>query len=398
MNSFASRIRQIQPSATLAMAAVARAMKAKGLPVIDFGLGEPDFPSPEVASEAAHRAIRENYTKYTPPGGSDDLKDAILAKLSSENGLSYDRKEVIVSCGAKHTLYNIAQVLFEAGNEVILPAPYWVSYPDQVRLNDATPVILSTREEDRFLMTPDALKAAITPRTKAVILNDPSNPTGAAYPAAQLSALAEVLAEASLWVISDEIYEKFTYDGQAHGSIAALSDALKQKTILVNGVSKAYAMTGWRIGYAAGPKTVISAMETVQSQSTSNPASISQKAAAAALREGAAFTRTMVSEFSRRRDLAVARLNQMPGVRCLSPAGSFYLFPNVQGLMGKQSEKTTLRSAADLSAYLLEEAGVLTVPSEPFGAEGYLRLSYAVSQETLTAGLDKMEAAISRLS
>ncbi len=392
------RVSHIGPSATLAMAAVAREMKTRGLPVIDFGLGEPDFPSPEAASEAAHRAIRENYTKYTSPGGADDLKDAIIDKLNAENGLSYDRKEVVVSCGAKHTLYNIAQVLFEAGDEVIIPAPYWVSYPDQVRLNDATPIILPTREEDGFLMTPSALRAAITPRTKAVILNDPSNPTGAAYSSKQLSALAEILLSAPLWIISDEIYEKFIYDGHTHASIAALGDALKQKTILVNGVSKAYAMTGWRIGYAAGPKGVVEAMEMVQSQSTSNPASISQKAAAAALREGAAFTRRMVAEFSLRRSISVERLNKMSGVRCRSPAGSFYLFPNVQGLIGKRSAQKTIQSAADVAAYLLEEAGVLTVSGEPFGAPGYLRLSYAVSQETLVAGLEKMEAAILRLS
>ncbi len=380
------------------MAAIARELKAKGLPVIDFGLGEPDFPSPDVASEAAHRAIREHYTKYTPPSGADDLKEAIIAKLQSENGLAYDKKEVIVSCGAKHTLYNIAQVLFEAGDEVIIPAPYWVSYPDQVRLNDATPVIVPTREEDQFLMTPHALRAALTPHTKAIILNDPANPTGAAYSEAQLSALAACLVALPLWIISDEIYEKFLYDGRTHASIAALSNDLRQKTILVNGVSKAYAMTGWRIGYAAGPKAVITAMETLQSQSTSNPASISQKAAAAALRDGAPFTRRMVDEFSRRRDVAITQLNKMPGVRCAPPAGSFYLFPNVQGLIGKCDAQKPLQSAADVASYFLEKAGVLTVSGESFGAAGYLRLSYAVAQETLVAGLAKMNAAILALS
>ncbi len=395
---FAQRISRVRPSATLAMAAVARSMRAAGKSVIDFGLGEPDFPTPDVAIEAAIRALREGDTRYTPPGGTDDLRAAIVAKLAAENGLAYDKKEVIVSCGAKHTLYNIAQVLFEAGDEVILPAPYWVSYPDQVLLNDATPVIVPTREAEGFRLTPDALRAAITPRTRAVILNAPSNPTGAAYTPAQLAALAEVIAPTSAWIISDEIYETFVYDGRAHTSIATISEEIKRKTLVVNGVSKAYAMTGFRIGYAAGPAEVIAAMEMVQSQSTSNPTSISQRAAAAALRGGAAFTKTMVTEFERRRNMAVGRLNKMPGVRCPKPDGSFYLFPNVEGLLGKQDGTRRLDTSSDVAAWLLDQAGVLTVPGEPFGAPGYLRISYAVPYETLTAGLDKMEAAIAQLA
>jgi len=380
------------------MAVVARSMRAAGKVVIDFGLGEPDFPSPDVAIEAAICALREGDTRYTPPGGTDDLRAAIVSKLATENGLTYDKKEVIASCGAKHTLYNIAQVLFDAGDEVILPAPYWVSYPDQVVLNDATPVVVPTREAEGFRLTPDALRAAITPRTRAVILNAPSNPTGAAYTPTQLAALAEVIAPTSAWIISDEIYETFVYDGQAHASIAAVSEEIKRKTIVVNGVSKAYAMTGFRIGYAAGPVEVIAAMEMVQSQSTSNPTSISQRAAAAALRGGAAFTKTMVAEFERRRNMAVARLNKMPGVRCPKPEGSFYLFPNVEGLIGKQDGSRRINTSSDVAAWFLEQAGVLMVPGEPFGAPGYLRLSYAVPYETLVAGLDKMEAAIVKLA
>jgi aspartate aminotransferase len=380
------------------MAAVARAMKAKGIPVIDFGLGEPDFNSPDVASEAAIRAIRDGYTKYTPPGGADDLKEAIVAKLARDNGLTYDKKEVIASCGAKHTLYNIAQVLFEAGDEVIIPAPYWVSYPDQVVLNDATPVIVQTREEDQFCMTPAQLQAALTPRTRAIILNAPSNPTGAFYDAKQLAGLAEILAPLPVWMISDEIYEKFVYDGRTCASIATLSPEIKRKTLVVNGVSKAYSMTGWRIGYAAGPREVIAAMETVQSQSTSNPASISQKAAAAALTSGEAFTKKMVAEFEGRRNLSVSRLNEIPGIRCLSPAGSFYLFPNVSGLIGKRHGAREIASSSDVAAYLLETAGVLTVPGEPFGAPGYVRISYAVPTETLTLGLEKIKSAVHALA
>lgn len=395
---FANRIGQIKPSPTMAMAAKAKEMAGKGIDVTDFGLGEPDFNSPDVALQAGIEAIQKGYTKYTPPSGTDEIKDAIIQKLKNENHLDYGKKEIIVSCGAKHTLYNIAQVLFEKGDEVIIPAPYWVSYPDQVLLNDATPVIVETREEDRFLMTADQLKNAITSKTKAVILNYPSNPTGSAYSAKDFESFAPLLAKAPAWIISDEIYEKFLYDHAIHTSIASLSPALKSKTIVVNGVSKAYSMTGWRIGYAAGPKEVIEAMTTVQSQSTSNPTSISQKAAAAALRGGAAFIQTMVAEFDKRRTFITERLNRLPGVRCPKPVGSFYVFPNVKGVVGKSYNQHVINSSADLAAFLLEEGGVSTIPGEAFGAAGYLRLSYAVSHEVLTKGLDKIEKAILKLS
>ena len=381
----------------MAMAAKAKAMAAKGIEVTDFGLGEPDFNSPDVAREAGIRAIREGYTKYTPPSGSDELKEAIVQKLKNENGLDYEKKEVIVSCGAKHTLYNIAQVLFERGDEVIIPAPYWVSYPDQVLLNDAAPVIVETREEDQFLLTPERLRKAISPRTKALILNSPSNPTGSAYSAKQLEGLAEVLISAPIWIVSDEIYEKFIYDGAVHTSVAALHPDLKRKTLVVNGVSKAYSMTGWRIGYAAGPNEVIEAMGTVQSQSTSNPTSISQKAAAAALLGGASFIKTMVAEFDKRRGLVVERLNRIPGIRCPRPAGGFYVFPNVKGLMGKQAGGYQINNSSDLALFLLEEGRVSTIAGEAFGADGYLRLSYAVSQEILDKGLRQLENAVSKL-
>ncbi|HLG23241.1 MAG TPA: pyridoxal phosphate-dependent aminotransferase [Candidatus Manganitrophaceae bacterium] len=394
---FAQRISQIKPSPTMAMAAKAKAMAAKGIEVTDFGLGEPDFNSPDVAREAGIRAIREGYTKYTPPSGSDELKEAIVQKLKNENGLDYEKKEVIVSCGAKHTLYNIAQVLFERGDEVIIPAPYWVSYPDQVLLNDAAPVIVETREEDQFLLTPERLRKAISPRTKALILNSPSNPTGSAYSAKQLEGLAEVLISAPIWIVSDEIYEKFIYDGAVHTSVAALHPDLKRKTLVVNGVSKAYSMTGWRIGYAAGPKEVIEAMGTVQSQSTSNPTSISQKAAAAALLGGASFIKTMVAEFDKRRGLVVERLNRIPGIRCPRPTGGFYVFPNVKGLMGKQAGGYQINNSSDLALFLLEEGRVSTIAGEAFGADGYLRLSYAVSQEILDKGLRQLENAVSKL-
>lgn len=395
---FAKRVQQIKPSPTMAMAAKAKAMAAKGISITDFGLGEPDFNTPAVAAEAGIRAIQQGFTKYTPPSGTDELKEAVCRKLKKENNLDYEKKEIIVSCGAKHTLYNIAQVLFERGDEVIIPAPYWVSYPDQVLLNDATPVIVETREEDQFLMTPEQLKRAITPRTKAVILNYPSNPTGSSYTAKHLEALAGVLSDAPVWIISDEIYEKFIYDGVAHTSIASLGPELKRKTIVVNGVSKAYAMTGWRIGYAAGPKEIIDAMGTVQSQSTSNPTSISQKAAAAALQGSDEFIKTMVAEFDQRRLFVVERLNQIQGIRCPRPIGSFYVFPNIKGLIGTGYKGYQIKGSTDLASFLLEEGGISTIPGEAFGAEGYLRLSYAVSREVLSEGVEKLKNAVLKLS
>lgn len=395
---FAKRIQQIKPSPTMAMAAKAKAMAAKGISITDFGLGEPDFNTPAAAAEAGIRAIQQGFTKYTPPSGTDELKEAVCRKLKKENNLDYEKKEIIVSCGAKHTLYNIAQVLFERGDEVIIPAPYWVSYPDQVLLNDATPIIVETREEDHFLMTPEQFKKAITPRTKAVILNYPSNPTGSSYTAKHLEALAGVLSDAPVWIISDEIYEKFIYDGVAHTSIASLSPELKRKTIVVNGVSKAYAMTGWRIGYAAGPKEIIDAMGTVQSQSTSNPTSISQKAAAAALQGSDEFIKTMVAEFDQRRLFVVERLNQIRRIRCPRPVGSFYVFPNIKGLIGTGYKGYQIKGSTDLASFLLEEGGISTIPGEAFGAEGYLRLSYAVSKEVLSEGVEKLKNAVLKLS
>ncbi len=394
----ANRIGKIKPSPTMAMAARARTLIERGIDVVNLGLGEPDFQTPETASKAGIDAIRSGYTKYTPPSGALELKEIILQKLKVDNGLDYDHNEIIVSCGAKHSLYNIAQVLFEKGDEVIIPAPYWVSYPDQVLLNDAIPVIVKTKEEDGFLMTPEQLKEAITPRTKGVIFNSPSNPTGATYTAKHFEAFSDLLLNTPLWIISDEIYEKFIYEGRSHTSIASLSPDLKKKTIVVNGVSKAYAMTGWRIGYAAGPKEIIRAMGTVQSQSTSNPTSISQKAAAAALKEGTPFIQTMIEEFGRRRQFMIKGLNRIPGIQCPSPAGSFYLFPNVQKILGKRHKGEEILGSVDLATFLLEEGGVTTIPGVAFGAEGYLRISYAAPEDILERGMKKIEQAIRLLT
>ncbi len=392
------RMQQIKTSATMEMAAREKTLKAQGIDIISFGLGEPDFPTAPVAAEAGIAAIRDGETRYTPPAGTDRLKEAIIQKLKKDNHLEYEKKEIIVSCGAKHTLYNVSQVLFEEGDEVIIPAPYWVTYPDQVRLSGATPVFVETTETDGFLMTPAQLKTAITPRTKGIILNSPSNPTGAIYKKKDYEAFSDLLLSTDLTIISDEIYEKFLYGDAAHFSIAALDPAIKKKTIVVNGVSKAYSMTGWRIGYAAGPVEVVQAMTTLQSQSTSNPTSISQKASEVALAKGEHFITEMVSAFAERRDMMVEQLKQIEGVSCSSPPGSFYLFPNVKGLIGKQHSRGIIQNTSDLASFLLEEGGVTTIPGEAFGAPGYLRLSFASSKSVLSAGLEKIKIAISRLS
>ncbi len=394
----AKRIGRIQASATMAMAARAKVLKAEGIEIISFGLGEPDFETANVAAEAGIAAIHTGETRYTPPGGTDELKKAIIQKLKRDNGLDYTKKEIIVSCGAKHTLYNIAQVLFEKGDEVIIPAPYWVTYPDQILLSGATPVIVDTKESDGFLMSPAALKAALTSRTKGIIFNAPSNPTGSIYTITDYKAFSDLLIEADLCIISDEIYEKFLYDGASHTSIATLNAALKAKTIVVNGVSKAYSMTGWRIGYAAGPEDVIQAMTKLQSQSTSNPCSIAQKASAAALNTGEPFVSEMLDAFSERRRFMLETLNKIPGISCTLPPGSFYVFPNVKDLLGKSHANGVIKNTLDLATFLLEEGGVTTIPGEAFGAPGYLRLSFAASKDVLKRGLEKIQDALAQLS
>ncbi len=393
----AARVGRIQPSPTMAMAARAKALAAQGIDVVDFGVGEPDFDTPDSIKEAAIAAIRAGFTKYTPPAGTDELKRAIVARLDADRGLHYQPSEIVVSCGAKHTLYNLAQALFEAGDEVIIPSPYWVSYPDQVLLNDATPVIVPTTEDHGFMLDPRRLEAAITPRTKALIVNSPSNPTGAGYTKAQLERLADVALRHRLIVISDEIYGQIVYDGFRHVSIASLSPEMKANTVVVDGVSKTYAMTGWRIGYAAGPAALMTAVATMQSQSTSNPASISQKAAVAALTGPRTSIERMVVEFAARRDEMVRRLAAMPGVTCFRPQGAFYAFPHVASYYGKRAGSTTVKDSNDLATYLIEEARIAVVAGAGFGADGYVRLSYATSLDRIRTGLDRMSAALSKL-
>jgi aspartate aminotransferase len=394
----AERVKGIKPSPTLAVDARAKAMKAEGIDVVGFGAGEPDFDTPENIKEAAVRALKSGFTKYTPVGGTDELKDAIINKLKNDNGIGYDRSQIIVSTGAKHSLYNVAQALYGPGDEVIIPAPYWVSYPDQVILNDAKPVIVQTREDEGFVLTAEALERAITPRTRALILNSPSNPTGLGYPKEALEKIAEVAVRHKVAVISDEIYEKITYDGFRHVSIASLGSEIKDLTITINGLSKSHAMTGWRLGYAAGPKEVIGAMTKIQSQSTSNPCSITQKAAVEALNGPQDFLPVMVAEFDKRRKYIVERLNAIPGVSCPTPVGAFYAFPRVSPIYGKTFKGKEIKGSADLAAYLLEEAKVAVVSGDAFGADEYIRLSYATSMATIEKGLDRIEKAVSELS
>lgn len=387
----------IKPSPTLAIDTRAKSLMASGIDIINFGVGEPDFDTPENIKEAAIKAIRNGFTKYTPVGGIDELKTAIIEKFKRDNGITYERDEIIVSCGAKHSLYNIAEALFDPGDEVIMPAPYWVSYLEQVLLCDAIPIIIKTDEKTSFKITPELLKANLSKKTKALILNSPSNPAGAVYNRKTLEEIAEIAITHNFYVISDEIYEKLTYDGFKHVSIASLGNEIKEQTIVVNGLSKSYAMTGWRIGFAAGPKEITSAMNNIQSQSTSNPTSIAQKAAVEALRGNQDFVSQMVSEFDRRRVYMVERLQKIKGITCSRPMGAFYVFPNVSYYYGKIFKGKPINSSIDLSSYLLEEAKVAVVPGEAFGADRYIRLSYAVSMENIEKGLQRIEAALTNL-
>jgi aspartate aminotransferase len=393
----ATRTKKIKPSPTLAVTMKAKALQKEGRDIIGFGAGEPDFDTPEHIKKAAIRAIEAGFTKYTPVGGIDELKDAVINKLMRDNDLSYKRSQIVVSTGAKHTLYNLAQVLFGRGDEVIIPSPYWVSYPDIVLLADAKPVILNTKESDRFKIHPDELDKAITKKTKAVILNAPSNPTGSAYTLEELRVLGDVLADRGILVISDDIYEKILYDGLKFYNIVNVGEKLKKMTIVVNGVSKAYAMTGWRIGYAAGPEEIVSAMTEIQSQSTSNPTSIAQKAAVEALNGDQGVVDHMVCEFEKRRDFIVEGLNHIPGIQCMKPEGAFYVFPNVSALYGKSYRGGKITNSTELSEFLLEEANVAVVPGVAFGSDDHIRLSYATSMDIIGNGLARIETAVKSL-
>ena len=393
----AERVKRIKPSPTFAAAAKAAAMRARGIEVISFAQGEPDFDTPANIKEAAYKAIREGITKYTPAAGFDDLKDAIIQKFKRDNGLTYDRSQILASAGAKLCIYNLAQVLFEAGDEVIVPAPYWVSYTDIVLLMDAQPVVIPTTEGQGFRISPQQLASAITPRTKAILLNSPNNPTGATYTAEELRALAGILVQKKILIIADDIYEKFVYDGIAFTSIASLGKEVQDQTMVINGVSKTYSMTGWRIGFAAGPAELIAEMGKVQTQNVSNPVSFCQKAAVEALVGPQDSVGQMIVEFDRRRRYIVDRLNAMPGITCPLPQGAFYVFPNITGLCGRKWGEKKISNSADVTDFLLEEARVAGVAGSGFGDDKYIRFSYATSMKNIENGMDRIQEALKKL-
>jgi aspartate aminotransferase len=397
MSVLSNRAKSLKPSPTLAINAKAKSMQAQGIHVISFGAGEPDFDTPQNIKKAAKKAIDDGFTKYTPVGGIDELKDAVIKKFQRDSGLTYRRSEVLVSCGGKHSFYNLAQAIFDQGDEVIVPAPFWVSYPPMVALANAKPVIVETTEKNEFKITSEELKRAITPKTKALIINSPSNPTGSAYSRKELERIAEIVLSKNFFVISDEIYEKIVYDGFEFTSIASLGEEMKKKTIIVHGVAKTYAMTGWRIGYTAGSEEIISAMNNIQSQSTSNPTSIAQKASVEALIGPQDEVGKMVVAFGQRRNYIVDRLNRTQGVSCYKPVGAFYVFPNFSSYYGKSYQGKKIENSTHLADYFLDVAKVAVVPGVEFGADPFERLSYATSMEDIKEGLNRIEEALNKL-
>ena len=386
----AKRTTLISPSPTLAITAKAKQMKAQGIDVIGFGAGEPDFDTPVYIKDVAKKSIDEGFTKYTATSGIEELRKAICKKFKDDNGLDYEPSQIIVSCGAKHSLFNAIMCLCEKGDEVILPSPYWVTYLEQIKLSQAKPVIIETSEKYNFKLLHKTLKHAITPKTKCLILNSPSNPTGMVYNKDELKAIADLAVKNKFYVISDEVYEKIIYEGE-HISIASLGPEIKDLTIVINGVSKTYSMTGWRIGYAAGSEELITAMGNLQDHSTSNPTSIAQKAALTAISEKSSDLANMVKEFHKRRDYIVEKLNSIPGISCLKPQGAFYAFPNISKLIGKTIKGQKITGSLSLTKVLLNEAKVAVIPGVAFGADRYIRISYATSMENIKEGLKRIE-------
>jgi aspartate aminotransferase len=385
MSLESAALSRVKPSATLAVDAKARALVAEGRNVIGLAAGQPDFDTPDNIKEAAIKAIREGKTKYTDVDGTPELKDAVAAKFKRENGLDYKRSQIHIAPGGKAVLFNALVATLSAGDEVIVPAPYWVSYPDMVLLAGGEPVRVATREEDGFKLKPEALEAAITPRTKWLILNSPSNPTGGTYSAAELRALADVLLNhPHVWIMTDDMYEHLLYDGFEFATIAQVEPKLYERTLTVNGVSKAYAMTGWRIGYAGGPEALINLMRKLESQSTSNPCSIAQAAAVEALNGTQEFLAPRAEAFKKRRDLVVSMLNQAKGITCIKPEGAFYVYPSCAGLIGKTAPSgKVIETDADFAGELLDAEGVAVVHGAAFGLSPYFRISYATSEKVL---------------
>ncbi len=399
MTPLSERALNAAPSPTLAITAKANAMKADGLDVIGFGAGEPDFDTPEHIKQAAKDALDKGYTKYTPSAGIPALKKAICEKFARDNDLDYGPANVIVSCGGKHSLYNVFQALCDPGDEVIIPAPYWVSYPEQAKLAGARPVIIETTDADGFAPTVAQIEQAITPRTKLFVLNSPSNPTGALWPEETMRALADLAVTRDFYVISDEIYDRLVYDGRRTVSLATFGPEVKKRVITVNGASKTYSMTGWRIGYAAAETEIVSAMSRIQDSVTSNPTSIAQYAAVAALTGPQDFLQDWLAEFDRRRHVIVDGLNAVEGITCVTPGGAFYVFPNVSALRGKRTPGgKNLANADDFADYLLADYQVAVVPGGGFGAPDYVRLSYATGMEAIERGVARIGEAVGALA
>ena len=394
MISISDKSKQVAPSSTLALTAKINAMVADGLDVVKFGAGEPDFDTPDHIKSAAVEALNQGFTKYTPVAGITELREAIVDKFERDNGLSYEANQVIVSCGAKHTIYNILQAICNPGDEVIFAAPYWVSYIEMVKLADATPIVINTTPDQNFALTPDQIKSAVTENTKAIIICSPSNPTGTTYSTESLQMIAELAVEHQFYLISDEIYEALLYDGAKHRSLASFGDAVKSLTFVVNGVSKAYSMTGWRIGYTAGPEDAIKAMSKIQSHSTSNPTSIAQKAALAAINGSQEPVVEMVKAFQKRRDLICQRLDDIDGVEYVRPQGAFYIFPDFSAHYGRTINGHSINSSQELATYFLDEAKVGAVPGDGFGADNHMRFSFATSEIEINRGLDRIQKAL----
>jgi len=386
--NLANRLNAIKPSPTLALNAKAKALLAQGVDVVSFAAGEPDFDTPDFIKQAAIDALGQGFTKYTPTAGIPELREAICAKLARDNHLTYAPDQVLVSVGAKHSLYNIFQALLNEGDEVIILSPYWVSYPEMVQLAGGKPVIIETREEDGFAPDPEVIRKALTPRTKALIINSPSNPSGVVLSRDTLAKIAEAVRGHDCLLVSDDIYEKLLYAGE-FSNIGNVAPDLVSRLVVVNGMSKAFSMTGWRLGYAAGPKWLISGMQMIQDQSTSNPSSFSQKAAVAALKGPESLFEPMVKEYRARRDMVVEALNSMDGVRCRTPEGAFYVLPNISGLYGRFYKGTPLKGSLQVSEILLNDFRIAAVPGAPFGVDANIRLSFATSREQLRKGLER---------
>ena len=387
----AKRVGRLSPSPTMAVSEEAKRLRSEGRKVVDFSIGEPDFNTPDNIKGRGHRAIDENFTRYTSAPGIQDLREAVVDKYRHQYGVDYSVPEVVVSCGAKHTLFNLAFVLFEEGDEVLLPVPYWVTFPEQFKMVGAVPVEVMTREEDDFVLKASALEAKVTPRTRAMVVNTPNNPTGAVIPAEEMDRIVDLALDRELMIIFDECYEFFVFDGNKHTSLAQYADRAKHVSLLVNTASKTYAMTGWRIGYLLAPREIAKSVSNVQSHSA-NPASVSQKAALESIQGNQDSVPQMIAEYERRRRYVVERLNGMAGLSCANPGGAFYAFPNISSYLGSE-----VGDSVAFSTWLLRQSGVAVVPGSAFGMEGHVRISFATSMENLVTGMDLMEDALAKM-